>query len=239
MTTDHPGWSTHEAGTNRRTGFDIALADWLRSRLARDVTFVDLRLEERIEALEDHKVHMVISTFSITDERRKVIDFAGPYMITRQGVLVRKDDHRIKNYDDLTRKNRNICVASGTTSQEQLQPFNGKGLALTVEPALQGCFERLVNKQVDAFSTDQLVLHGFAKSRLETRVLDDLTFGAQEQYGIGLPNHDKSTCDLLAGHLKTFLYEGKWEEFLERNLHPANLAAYKPLDLDPCEDGTT
>ncbi len=234
VTTDHPGWSTHEQGTNRRTGFDIALARWLESRLGKPVTFVDLTLAERMGALEDHKVDLVISTLSITDKRRETIDFAGPYMITRQGVMVREDDDSIKTYDDLTGKN--ICVADGTTSQTRLE-LEAKSL-LTDETALKDCVQRLIDKQVDAFSTDELVLYGFAQDTPGTRVVDGLTFGAEEQYGIGLPNDDKRKCDLLTKHLTAFLNEGAWEDFLERNLGPEDLNMHKPLKLDPCENSS-
>ncbi|GLW10142.1 hypothetical protein Misp01_52710 [Microtetraspora sp. NBRC 13810] len=238
MTTDHPGWSTFEPGPNRRTGFDIALAEWLGNRLGRDVAFLDLTLAERIEALKSSQVQMVISTFSMTDERRKEIDFAGPYMVTRQGVLVREGDERIRTHADLIGGDRNVCVARGTTSEEQLRPHDGKGLTLTVETALKDCLRRLVDGQVDAFSTDQLVLRGFARSTPATRVVEGLTFGAEEQYGIGLPDQSRQQCDLLTRHLRTFLNEGYWGDFLERELQPENPVAHKPLKLDPCENAT-
>ncbi|MBF8188523.1 transporter substrate-binding domain-containing protein [Nonomuraea sp. K274] len=234
VTPDHPGFSTSEPGTSRRTGFDIDLAKWLGSRLDKEVVFVDLTLADREEALKTSKVDMVISTFSINDARRDVIDFAGPYMITRQGVMVRKGDDRIKNFEDLTTNNRNICVPSGTTSQEQLQHLNGKSLTLTDETAQKDCLRKLVDKEVGAFSTDELILRGFAKTAPETQVID-VSFGLQEQYGIGLPNNDKAKCKVITEQLDTFINEGPWEDVLNRNLKLEKPDEFKPPKLDPCE----
>ena len=234
VTSDHPGFSTFEPGTNRRTGFDIDLARWLGSRLGKDVVFVDVTLKGREEMLKKTppQVDMVISTFSINDARRDVIDFAGPYMITRQGVMVRKDDDRIKDFAGLTRNNRNICVASGTTSLEQLQDFNG--VTLTDETAQKDCVQKLVGEKVDAFSTDELILHGFAKGAPGVRVID-VPFGVQEQYGIGLPNNDKAKCEVITRLLETFINEGAWEDVLARNFDLEKPQDFKPSKLDPCE----
>jgi glutamate transport system substrate-binding protein len=240
VTTDHPGWSMLDSGTNQRGGFDIELADWLSSKLQIDQQYVDVTLEGRIRVLEEEKARMVVATFSITDDRRKRMDFAGPYMITYQGVMVREGDRRIQSYEDLVTKGRNVCVADGTTSHAQLAEKDRKGLTLTVLTALKDCAEQLSKGQVDAVSTDQLVLYGFANSELYPglHVLPDLTFGSKEQYGIGLPDNDFADCEIVSKKLNEFLKEGDWAEFFARSFPGAAPAEHKPAQLDPCEKST-
>lgn len=237
VTPDHPGFSTEEPGTARRTGFDVDLARWLASRLNKKARFVDITLEERMEVLEKPSsgIDMVISTFSINDDRRDVIDFAGPYMITRQGVMVRKGDDRIKDFESLTSNNRNICVPRGTTSEAQLASFKKSGLILTDEIAQKNCFNRLLDGQVDAFSTDQLILHGFATEAPSKTHVTDVSFGAEEQYGIGLPNNDRAKCEVITRLLQQFIDEGEWEDVLAQNLRLEEPQNHKPFKLDPCE----
>ncbi|MBB2911197.1 glutamate transport system substrate-binding protein [Streptosporangium becharense] len=238
VTTDHPAWSTHEEGTNVRTGFDIELVDWLSSKLNVRRQYVDVTLRERMAALEEKRVDLVAATLSITDKRRETVDFAGPYMITRQGVMVRDGDDRIRKYDDLVNGGRNVCVADHTTSHEQLKEKDPRKLTLTVETALKDCVRRLLDEQVDAVSTDQLVLYGFARANPGVHVLPDLTFGAEEQYGIGLPDNSGADCRILTGKLREFLAEGDWAEFFARHFPGVVPDRHKPTDLDKCEDDT-
>lgn len=98
VATDMPGLGSLTPGSDQRTGFDIDLADWLGQHADPqfDPNFVDLTIDKRSDALRTGKARLVIEVFSITDERRKSIGFAGPYLITRQGVMVRAGDNSIK-----------------------------------------------------------------------------------------------------------------------------------------------
>lgn len=236
VTSDHPGFSTFESGTSRRAGFDVDLARWLGERLGKTVRFVDVSLQERVDVLKKSppEVDMVVSTFSITDERREEVDFAGPYMIARQGAMVRKDDDPIDDFDDLTRGDRNVCVPDDTTSEKRLEIYNGKTMILTKEAAQRFFLQRLIEGQVDAFSTDRLILHGFAKGKSELRVTD-VTFGAQEQYGVGLPNDDRAKCEEITRLLEEFVNTGEWDKVFDRYFDLEERQSFKPFRLDPCE----
>lgn len=212
------------------------MARWLGERLGKTVRFVDVSLQERVDVLKKSppEVDMVVSTFSITDERREEVDFAGPYMIARQGAMVRKDDDPIDDFDDLTRGDRNVCVPDDTTSEKRLEIYNGKTMILTKEAAQRFFLQRLIEGQVDAFSTDRLILHGFAKGKSELRVTD-VTFGAQEQYGVGLPNDDRAKCEEITRLLEEFVNTGEWDKVFDRYFDLEERQSFKPFRLDPCE----
>src|SRR5579864_1352821 len=110
---DSPGFS--ERRGELRYGFDIDLANYISNKLGRYPVFVPMAADQRNQSLLQGAVDMVISTYSITDDRIKAgIIFAGPYMRTFQGIIVKQDDNTINSVNDLDGKI--VCAIKGTTS---------------------------------------------------------------------------------------------------------------------------
>jgi glutamate transport system substrate-binding protein len=237
--TDGPGFGELKPGSNKREGFDVDLYRWLGNHVS--PTFipipVDLTLDERVNALRDGRVQLVVATFSITDERRKSIGFAGPYMITHQGMMVRMGDTRIRNTKSLT--GMTICTLSGSTSLMQLNEGLLKNqIILTVEKAYNICVDRLLSGQVDAVSTDQIVLDGLAANDpTHLSVVKELTFGTEERYGIGLPHGDIETCQAMTAKIREFITSGSWDQFFSEHFPNVDHGPYKPdpYNLDSCD----
>lgn len=240
VTTDLPGWGQLNVGDNSRTGFDIEMMNWLASQIGFKPNYVDVTLRERESALaggpEERRVHIVAAAFSITDNRRKNVTFVGPYMITRQGIMVREGDSRIKTVSDL--EGKTVCTGTGTTSLEQLKR-SGVDMTIVDEPGLNACVQRLLDgKSVDAVSTDQLILAGMEQTASDRlHVIPDLTFGGQERYGLGIPLGDVEDCKLLTKELQNFMNKGYWAQFFKLRFPKLDFDQHKPnaFELDRCE----
>ncbi|TWP49355.1 transporter substrate-binding domain-containing protein [Lentzea tibetensis] len=236
VSTDLPGVGSFDASAHVRSGFDVDLYRWLANESPEFTPVeVDLPIKDRVNALVDKKVGIVVAGFSITDERRKSISFAGPYLETQQGVLIRADDKRIAVVNDLSGKT--VCAPRGSTSLAQLSQAQQGRITIVEVTGSQECVDKLVAGQVDAFSTDQLMLYGFArKDAARVAVVPNLVFGAKERYGIGLPKGDVALCRQLSEKLRTFMTSGAWEEFFRTNFGELSPAGYKPdpYVLDPC-----
>jgi glutamate transport system substrate-binding protein len=236
--TDDPGFGELKPGSNKREGFDVDLYRWLGNHVPPTFTPipVDLTLDERVNALRDGRVQLVVATFSITDERRKSIGFAGPYMITHQGMMVRAGDARIHNTKDLT--GMTVCTLSGSTSLTQLNEGLLKNqIILTVEKSYNLCVDRLLNGQVDTVSTDQIVLNGLAASDpTHLSVVKEFTFGAEERYGIGFPRGDIEACKVITAKIREFITSGSWDQFFGEHFPNVDHGPYKPdpYNLDSC-----
>lgn len=237
--TDQPGFGQLTPGDNVRSGFDVDLYRWLGNNVPPTFTPlpVDLTIDERIGALKDGKVQLVVETFSITDKRREVIGFAGPYMITQQGVMVRTGDDRIGTLEDLSGKT--VCTLSGGTSLDQLNAGSLKDrINVTVERGIKGCVDRLLQKQVDAVSVDEISLQGFVRNDpANLAVVKNLTFGAKDRFGVGLPHGDVAACETMTNKLRTFITNGAWDSFFSLHFPDVPHEKYKPdpYNLDPCE----
>lgn len=224
-----------------RSGFDVDLYLWLGQHAEPPFTPVPtpIPVSDRIDAIRDGRAQIVVEAFSITDERRKSIRFAGPYLITKQGVMTRAGETPIENLAQLG--GRTVCTLRGSTSLDQLNNGSLTGrITVTQHTAVQECVNDLLAGQVDAVSTDQLILYGFARrDPTHLSVVPSMKFGADERYGIGLPHDDVALCKELTTKLKEFVIDGYWEQFFKSNFGDLGQTAdYKPdVDrFDRCDD---
>lgn len=223
---------------NARSGFDVDLVRWLGQNTTPGFSPVlaDVTIPERDEVLVDGRMGLVVDVLSITDKRRESIGLAGPYLLTRQGVLTRKDDKRISGTNDLAGKS--VCTLEGSTSLDQLGPVRSKVL-LTTEKGNQKCVERLLAGGVDAVSTDQLILQGYEQSYPDRLSVANFTFGSAEEYGVGFPKNDLTRCEMITEGIKNFIVSGTWNQFFRTYFPGIDPSSYRPdpETLDPCRSG--
>jgi glutamate transport system substrate-binding protein len=207
---DQPGLGQQKNGT--REGFDIAVATFVAGKLGVRHTFRTLTPGEREGALRDGTVDMVVATFSITPERKERVTFAGPYYVAHQDILVRARDLSIRNVRDL--RGRRLCQVPGSNSWRRVTEELGVPARLVPSRSYGECVAALTREQIDAVSTDDLILAGFA-ARSPTTALVNAPF-TDERYGIGLRKGDAKGCTAInriltemyqSGAAKTMLLE--------------------------------
>ncbi|MGI5186806.1 transporter substrate-binding domain-containing protein [Promicromonospora sp. CA-289599] len=232
MHSDQPGLNFQQTDSTRG-GFDYDLAQWLGSYCGLNVVEQNLGTTQREGELQDEDgADIVIGSYSITDERKEDISFAGPYMKTKQGVLVRSDSG-IESAADLAGKK--VCAARSSTSWSQMNE-NLAGIVAVQEEGFGVCTQKLLDGTVDAVSTDQLLLYGYAEEYGGLRVLPDEQFGNAELYGIGIDHGDAELCAFLNDAILESLISGWWVRAFENNF-PDHLdpADFKPDDGDLTE----
>ncbi|MGW4247693.1 transporter substrate-binding domain-containing protein [Nocardia sp. NPDC004722] len=205
---DQPGTSVWDA--YQRTGFDIDVAYHLtraEGMAPNKNVFNDIRSVDRSQSLKEDRVDLVVATFSITPDRVKDIDFAGPYAVTAPGFLVLKDSP-IKSLDNL--KGATVCTWDGTTSQNELQRH--PEILNVPLPDAQDCIKALKAGQVAAVFTDQLILYGFADHDPDHNlaVVPGAILGTPNYYGIGINKEHRSDCEKLAKDVMTYVTSSDW-----------------------------
>ncbi len=208
-----PVFSLEDATTGEVSGFDTAIGQVLAryiiggsddARTLLDITQVTSDTRETV--LGNGSVQAVIATYTITPERAKKIDFAGPYYSSGQAVLVRADESKITGVSDLA--GVKVAVQSGSSSITALQkaapqaeqtPFNDHNT----------CLSALETKQVDAYVVDEsLLLSAMQGSEAFKIVGEPFT---QDPYGIGLPQGSDAKAFVNA-FLKEIYDDGTWEK---------------------------
>ena len=208
-----PVFSLEDATTGEVSGFDTAIGQVLAryiiggpddARTLLDITQVTSDTREVV--LGNGSVQAVIATYTITPERAKKIDFAGPYYSSGQAVLVRADESKITGVSDLA--GVKVAVQSGSSSIKALQeaapkaeqtPFNDHNT----------CLSALETRQVDAYVVDEsLLLSAMQGSEAFKIVGEPFT---QDPYGIGLPQGSDAKAFVNA-FLKEIYDDGTWEK---------------------------
>jgi glutamate transport system substrate-binding protein len=226
---DQPGLGFLDPTTGERTGFDIDIARWIAATLGYDedkIEFQPIASTNREQAIKNGDIDYYVGTYSITDKRKADISFAGPYFITGQGLLVAADNEKITGKDALTADDI-VCSATGSTS---IQRIKDETPAKTKEyDTYSTCVEDLKNGQVDAVTTDEAILIGYAAQDPDAlKVVGDVF--SEERYGVGIPKGDTA----LQEYINTMFTDGGdiWQAIFEKNLGAWGVMGEPPA-VDP------
>lgn len=195
-------------------GFDVEIAKIIAAKLgiAEDkITFVESVSANREPFLQQKKVDLVVATYTINDKRDKVVDFAGPYFVAGQDILVAKGNPKqITGPEAL--KGKKTCSVSGSTPAATVQEKYGLSTSeLLLVDAYSKCRDALANGQVDAVTTDNVILSGYVSEAEDKFELVGKPFSS-EPYGIGLPEGQEPFCDWINQTLKDSVADGSYEK---------------------------
>ena len=167
-----------------------------------------------IPSLQTGKADCVISSMTITDERKKAVSFAGPYFVAGQDLMVRADDHSINGPEDLNGKR--LCSVTGSTSAKVVKEKFAKEVQLMEQPGYAECATALFSGIVDAVTTDDIILAGLASaSRGKLRVVGKPF--TQEYYGVGIKKGDTAFAKQINAAIEDMIKSGEWERAIEKN----------------------
>jgi len=225
---DEPGIGTKDGDTY--SGFDVETATYVAAALgvpAANITWVEAEGDQRQQLLQSGGADLIVSTFSITDERTRVVDFAGPYFDASQDLLVRRNEEDITGPDTL--RGRTLCTVSGTTSADNvLSRYKGR-ITLVEKPRYSECVAALASSDVDAVTTDDVILAGFAAQPQYKGRLRVLGKGfSTERYGIGVKKGDSQRVEQVNAALKEYASDGSWEAALKKTVGPSGYSLPDP-----------
>jgi glutamate transport system substrate-binding protein len=195
-------------------GFDVEIAKIIASELGIEedgIEWVETISANREPFIQDGQVDIVVATYTINDERKQVVDFAGPYYQAGQMIMVLESNTDINGPDDLAGKS--VCTAEGSTPAERIRTEYPEA---TVVPAgaYSECLEPLRNGQVDAVTTDNVILSGFIDQNPDEFKLVGEPF-SEEPYGIGLEKGDDDFRTFINDVLEASFEDGRWVEAWE------------------------
>ena len=213
------------------TGFDVDTAIYIAGALGvtRDnITWKEANSDQRQQLLESGGgADLIVSTFSITDQRKQVVDFAGPYFVAHQDLLVRRNDTEIIGPEALDGKT--LCSVPGTTSAAYVTSHFLGNIKLTEKPRFSDCVTALANSEVDAVTTDDVILAGFAAQPQYQGKLKVVGKGfSDEIYGVGVKKGDSGMVDKVNAALKQYIDDGSWRKSLDTNVRPSGYSIPSP-----------
>ena len=158
--------------------------------------------------LQSDQVDAVFATYSITEERQKLISFGGPYYTSQQAVMVKAGNKDITGIDSLAGKT--VATQSGSTGPVILAEFAPEAVVQEFKNDTEAR-TALEQGRVDAYVTDYtLLLNAIVKNPGAFEIAGD-TFGEEDNYGIGLPL-DSDGVEFVNNWLKKIEADGTWEK---------------------------
>jgi glutamate transport system substrate-binding protein len=200
------------------SGFDVDVAKYVAKELGvdqKDITFKEAVSANREAFLQQGQVDMVVATYSINDARKQKVSFAGPYLVAGQDLLVREDNKSIKGPKSLNGKK--LCSVAGSTSAQLIKDKYAKDVQLQEERTYSACVDRVLTGQLDAVTTDNSILYGYAAQHPGKLKVLNSPF-SEEKYGIGLKKDDKKGRDAVNDALAKMVSDGSWAIALKSNL---------------------
>ncbi|MCO5998290.1 glutamate ABC transporter substrate-binding protein [Actinoallomurus rhizosphaericola] len=210
---DQPGLGVRDA-SGAYKGFDIDVARDVARRLgATQLTFKPVTPGQREAALRSGDVDMVVSSYSITQERKTQVVFAGPYYVAHQDILVRGTETAVRGVRDL--RGRRLCQVAGSVSWRRVTEEHKIDAGLVPAASYGECLDDLISRKVDAISTDDLILAGFAAQRGNQVRFVNAPF-SDERYGVGLRPGDIRGCEDVNKAITEMYQDGTAAKLLKR-----------------------
>lgn len=186
------------------TGYEIDVANFIADQLGKDVEFVPIDLDERAPKLLSGDIDLAIATYSITQERKQRVAFAGPYVIDHFDILVREDDREIASLADLAGKT--VCEVEGSNAVDRITEEHGIDANIRGVESYEECMRLLGTGGIDAIATDELGLAGLAlNADFEARLVG--ADFSQERIGVGMRPGDTAGCEAINRAI-TAMYQG-------------------------------
>jgi polar amino acid transport system substrate-binding protein len=212
--------------TGQVTGFDVDIA----GEIARDIFGTPSQVEyrilssaDRIEALRNNQVDVVVKTMTITCERKKLIGFSTAYLIANQRILAPRDS-TIRQASDLS--GRRVCIAKGTTSLQRIQQIEPPPIIVGVV-TWADCLVALQQRQVDAVSTDDAILAGLVSQDPYLHIVGPSL--NEEPYGIGINKQNTGLIRFVNGTLERIRRDGTWNTLYRKWLTVLGPAPAPPV----------
>ncbi len=210
------------------SGFDVEVAKYVADKLGvqpENIEFKESKSAEREGLIERGEVDYIVATYSITDARKEKVNFAGPYFIAAQDLLVKSDNTDITGPESMAGKI--LCSVTGSTSAQKVKDQYAADVALQEYGTYTECVEALRSGAVDAVTTDNVILAGYAAQYPGELKVVGKGFSV-ENYGIGLKKGDVAGTAAINAAIASMIADGSWKQALEDTVGPSGFTIPAP-----------
>lgn len=195
-------------------GFDIDIAKELTRRItgdAENARFIEVTSKTRIPLLKNGNIDAIIATMTITEARRKVVDFSDVYFAAGQSLLVANDSD-IQSVKDLT-ANHTVITVKGSTSAKNIREAAPEANIIELETYADG-FTALKAGQGNAVTTDNAILLGLLVGNEGYRLVSE-NF-TDEPYGIAVSKNQEGFLTQINQHLAQMHADGTYDQIYNK-----------------------
>ncbi len=233
---DQPGVGLRNPTNNAFEGFDVDIARLMAvgifggtvDSVNSKIEFKEAVSKNREPFLQNGDVDIVVASYTINDARKQVVDFAGPYLLAHQDILVKSSETTIKSVGDLNAKK--VCSVQGSTSEKNVVAKAPQSQLLSFDDYSK-CTEALTDGRVVAVTTDGPILAGYVSKSSGAFKILNAPF-TDEPYGIGLKKGDDAFRAFLNDQIQKIEANGQWAKAFDSTLGKLGLALPTPPPID-------
>ncbi|WP_028803348.1 transporter substrate-binding domain-containing protein [Streptomyces sp. 142MFCol3.1] len=205
-------------------GFDVSLIDLVAKDLGVKQTIVDTPFENFKTGafLNSGQCDLAAAGMTITEERKKNVDFSDPYFDATQAVLVDKKSG-VDSLADVKAKGKKLGAQAQTTGEEYAKKQGFDPVSFESSDAV---INGLRTGQVQAVVIDYPVVQGWLKDKATAdafKVVDNLNTG--EQYGFTVKKGNTKLVDALNKAIKDAKADGTYKKLYEKWIGPYDASA--------------
>lgn len=208
MSADFAPFEYREGG--EIVGFDVDLAKEIEKQAGIKLEIQDIAFAGLLPALQTGKIDAIISGMSVTEERKKAVNFSKAYFNVSQVIIVKKDDTTITSGEDLPGKN--VGVPLGTTSDTLAEGI--EGINLTKYNKAYEAILALNTSKIDAIILDYQQAVNFVGQNPELKILPKEL--AKEEYAIAISKENTELLEKINGALDNIIGSEFYQELLEK-----------------------
>ncbi|PEY42134.1 glutamine ABC transporter substrate-binding protein [Bacillus cereus] len=200
--------------TGKVEGFDVDIAKALAKKILGDESKVELKevtSKTRIPMLKNGDIDAIIATMTITEDRKKEVDFSDVYFKAGQSLLVKKGS-KIKSIDDV-KSGVKVLAVKGSTSTQNVRKKSPEATVLEFENYSEA-FTALKAGKGDVLTTDNAILYGMAKQDANYQVVGKIF--TDEPYGIAVQKGSTDLTKAINDLLKDMKANGEYDKLYEK-----------------------
>ena len=209
---DQPGFGL-KGLDGKPAGFDVEIGKIIAGELgipADKIEWKETPSTVREQVIEQGTVDIVVATYTINDTRKQKVSFAGPYYVAGQAIMVKKDDSSITGPDSFKDGKKKVCSVTNSTPATNIKKYlKDETTQLVLFDVYSKCLDALKNDQVNAITTDNVILTGYMSTNEGMFKLAGTPF-TEEPYGIGLKKGDDKFREFINKTLETSFTDGSY-----------------------------
>ncbi|MFJ7727716.1 transporter substrate-binding domain-containing protein [Neobacillus sp. NPDC097160] len=192
-------------------GFDVDISNEIAKRLGVKTEFIATKWDSLIGGLKADKFDIIIGQMTVTDERKKSVDFTDPYVVTGSVLVTREDTTDITKLEDI--KGKNVGVGGGTTFEEVAKSVDGANVKLY--KAVSDYIQDLQNKRLDVIINDQLLMgYNIKENKLPIKITSEIL--NKDEIGMAIKKDNDDFVKKVNEAIAAMKEDGTYDEIYKK-----------------------
>ena len=194
-------------------GFDYEIMNAIANEEKLNLKFIPVQFSKLIPALQTNYIDIIIAGMSVTEERKQLVNFSDKYYSSGQGIIINKENNKIKVIDDL--KGKTVGVIKDTISDTIISKINGVGVKRF--DIAGSALLSLKRNKIDAIMIDKLTCINYIQYDKDLTIVQTIEY-PEIGYGIAVRKDDYTLLHKVNSGLQEIMTNGTYQKLVDKYL---------------------